>query len=204
MLRMTKSALSGGLALILAVVAAAPAFASGSVTGTVYGKKATETYSDIKANTPAAQAIGLVTEAGLITGEPDGTFSPDKPATNSVFAEAIVKYLGLGSSVSAGSGGQGYVNEAESLGLLPSGTSTTGSMNRLDVALAFAKALKLTPVTGTLPWSDASSIPTADQGLLLALYQKGYFKGFSNNTFGGSATLTREQIALIFGRLLGL
>ena len=196
-----RNLIAGGLALTLSLAAAAPAFASGSVTGTVYGQKATQTYSDIKANTPAAQAIGLVTEAGLISGEPNGTFSPDSAASTGVFAQAIVKYLGLGSS---GETASQYVSQATTLGLVPSGTSTTGTMSRLQVALAFAKSLKLTPVTGTLPWKDSSNIPASDQGLLLALYQKGYFKGFSNGDFGGSATMTREQVAFVFARLLGL
>ena len=197
-----RNLIAGGLALTLSLAAAVPAFASGSVTGTVYGQQATQTYSDIKANTPIAQAIGLVFEAGLMSSEPNGTFAPTVAASTGVIATAFVKYLGLGSS---GETTSQYVTQAANLGLLPSGTSTTeGTLSRLQVALAFAKALKLTPATGTLPWKDASSIPSADQGLLLALYQKGYFKGFSNGDFGGSSTLTREQIALVFGRLLGL
>ncbi len=196
-----RNLIAGGLALTLSLAAAVPAFASGSVTSTVYGPQAEKTYNDIKANTPIAQAVGLVTEAGLITGEPNGEFAPNVAASTGVFAQAIVKYLGLGSS---GETASQYVSQAKTLGLVPSGTSTTGTMSRLQVALAFAKALKLTPVTGTLPWKDASSIPSADQGLLLALYQKGYFKGFSNGDFGGSSTLTREQIAFVFARLLGL
>ena len=204
MLKIRKAVISGGLALTLAVAAAAPAFAGGSVTGTVYGQHATQTFNDIKANTPEAQAIGAVTEAGLMSGEPDGSFSPNSAVSTGDFAEAIVKYLGLGSSVSTGSGTAGYITEAASLDLLPSGSSTTGTMSRLDVALAVAKALKLTPVTGTLPWKDASNIPVADQGLLLALYQKGYFKGFDNGDFGSSSTMTREEIAFVFARLLGL
>ena len=201
-MQMNRSNLiAGGLALTLSLAAAVPAFASGSVSNTVYGKQATQTYNDIKANTPLAQAVGLVTEAGLISPEPDGSFAPTVAASTGVFARAIVKYLGLGT---AGETTSQYVSKAKNLGLLSSGASTRGSMSRLQVALAIAKALKLTPVTGTLPWGDASKIPSADQGLLLALYQKGYFKGFSNGDFGASSTLNREQIALVFSRLLGL
>ena len=196
-----RNLVAGGLALTLSLAAAVPAFASGSVSNTVYGQQATQTYNDIKADTPLAQAVGLVTEAGLISPEPNGTFAPTVAASTGVFAQAIVKYLGLGTS---GETTSQYVSQASSLGLLPSGSSTQGSMSRLQVALALAKALKLTPVTGTLPWGDSSKIPSADQGLLLALYQKGYFKGFSNGDFGASSTLTREQITLVFARLLGL
>jgi len=196
-----RNLIAGGLALALSMAAAAPAFASGSVTGTVYGNQATQTYNDIKANTPVAQAIGLVTEAGLMSGAPNGGFAPNSAASTGVFAQAIVKYLGLGTS---GETSDQYVSQAQNLGLLSSGTSTTGVMSRLQVALALAKALKLTAVTGTLPWSDASGIPSSDQGLLLALYQKGYLKGFSNGSFGASTTMTREQIAFVFARLLGL
>ncbi len=196
-----RNLIAGGLALTLGFAAAVPAFASGSVTGTVYGQQATKTFSDIQANTPVAQAIGLVYEAGLIGAEPNGTFAPTVAASTSVFAQAVVRYLGLGTS---GETSDQYVSQAQSLGILPTGSSTTGTVSRLQAALALAKALKLTPVTGTLPWKDASSIPSADQGLLYALYQKGYFKGFTNGDFGGSQTMTREQLAIVFGNILGL
>ena len=195
-----KNLIAGGLALTLSLAAAVPTFASGSVTNTVYGKDATQTFKDIKANTEIAQVLGQVLEANLMSPEPNGDFAPNSAASTTDFSKAIVRYLGLSSS---GETDDQYVSQAETLGLLPSGTSTTGTMSRLNVALAFAKALKLTPVTGTLPWKDASNIPSADQGLLLALYQKGYFKGFTNGDFGGSSTLTREQIAFVFARLLG-
>lgn len=190
-----------GAAFMVAMItaSASPAFAS-SVTGTVYGQKAISEFSDIQANTPIAQAIGLVTQTGLMTGEPDGNFDPGKNISVADFAMAIVKYLGLPPA----SGTDGYIVAAQNLGLLPNGSNPGGSMTRLAVAMALAKALKLSPLSGSLPWNDASSIPSADRGYILNLHNRGYFNGYRNGYFYPNKTMTREQVALVFARLLGL
>lgn len=175
-----------------------------SVPGTMYGPDAMSQFSDIGANTPIAQAIGLVTQDGLMGGEANGTFAPNQLGSMGDFAQALVGYLGMQSAVTSGSGQAGDVQEAISLGLLSSGATSSAPLLRITAALAIAKALKLSPATGTLPWSDASSIASSDQGLLLALYNKGYFMGYSGGAFNPDTVMTREQLALVFARLLGL
>lgn len=175
-----------------------------SVSNTVYGTDAMSQFSDIGANTLIAQSIGVVTQDGLMSGEANGTFAPNQEATIGDLAQALVGYLGMQSAVAAGSGQAGDVTEAKSLGLLSSGATASAPLLRITAAVAIANALKLAAATGKLPWSDGSSIPSSDQGLLLSLYNKGYFMGYSGGAFNPDTVMTREQLALVFARLLGL
>ena len=75
-------------------------------------------------------------------------------------------------------------------------------VTRLDFTLWLASALGLRPSSTPLPFLDTASLPQAQQRLLAAAVASGLIKGMPGKLFAPSATITRAQLAVIFGREL--
>lgn len=55
---------------------------------------ASETFSDVPEDHPFAEEIAAITEAGIMSGAPDGTFSPDEDVTRGSMAAFLSRGLG--------------------------------------------------------------------------------------------------------------
>lgn len=205
-------------AILTLVLAAAPALAQ-TTTGRVYGTPKPEPLpphleqkpvqgppADVPANHWAAGAINQLRSLGIMVGDPDNNFRPNAQVTQ---AETVMVFLRLlGQNPSIGTGQQNWydpaIKQATSLGWITSeqAKDASKSMDRLAVAVMLAKALKLQPATGTPPWSDVSGIPQETLGYLIALYQKGLFRGYPDGTFGPSRVVSRAEIAILVSRIL--
>lgn len=77
-------------------------------------------------------------------------------------------------------------------------------ITRLNFTDWVSRALELPPSTKPLSalFKDASSVPTADQGLIAAAVQAGLIQGEPGDVFDPSGVITRAQAATIFGRYL--
>ena len=76
-------------------------------------------------------------------------------------------------------------------------------VTRADFAVWIARAQELSPATGAVPsYSDWSQVPSADQALVAAAIQAGYLKGYPDGTLRPEQTITRLEMAVVFGRIL--
>lgn len=76
-------------------------------------------------------------------------------------------------------------------------------VTRMDFAVWMARAQELTPVTGPAPnFSDWSQVPAADQGLVAAAVKAGYLRGYPDGTLRPLQSITRLEMAVVFGRIL--
>jgi hypothetical protein len=123
-------------------------------------------YSDMNGE-PSAEAVAVLSDLGVITGYPDGTFKPDNTLTRAEAAIVIVKALGLEHSVGAQTSNytdmagygwaEGYIAFATNLGILSGygdGTFKPGNtVSYNEMARMLVSALGYTPesLTGTWP-----------------------------------------------------
>ena len=76
-------------------------------------------------------------------------------------------------------------------------------VTRLDFAVWVAKGMELAAEQPTeTPFQDWERIPEKDRGYVYAAVKEGLINGFPDGTFRPSATITRAQLATIFGRAL--
>ena len=93
--------------------------------------KTTNPYPDVPSNAWYNNAISTLTNAGIIQGRPDGTFSPDEPITRDEYAVMFARFFDAVPSARdlfpdiAGHWAREYVNTAAELGFIngrPDGT----------------------------------------------------------------------------------
>jgi spore germination protein len=77
-------------------------------------------------------------------------------------------------------------------------------VDRLDFAVWMARAQELAPLSGapTPAPTDWSSVPEADRPYVSAVIRAGYLRGFPDGSFQPGGTLSRAQMAVVFGRIL--
>lgn len=137
--------------------------------------------------------------AGIIGGDGDGSFRPNR---NVSYGEALALIMrAVGYNIQQGTGeawAMPYWRKAMEDGLLPSNVSytLTDAVDRNTIAHIAAKAMKLTPVTNP----TSSPFPDSSDPYVLALYNAGIVAG-SSSGFEGSSPLTRAQVAVIIWRI---
>ncbi len=107
----------------------------------------------------------------------------------------------------AGNWAQAFITELQRSGVLTVPSDglfhPNDPVTRMDFAIWMARAQELAPVTGPAPnFSDWSQVPSADQGLLAAAVQAGYLQGYPGGTLRPLQTITRLEMAVVFGRIL--
>jgi spore germination protein YaaH len=75
-------------------------------------------------------------------------------------------------------------------------------VTRLDFAVWMARAQELSPQNTAPAFSDWDQVPGADQGLVAAAVRAGYLKGYPDGTLRPLQTITRLEMAVVFGRVL--
>lgn len=77
------------------------------------------------------------------------------------------------------------------------------AVTRLDFSVWVAKGMELTAEEPSeAPFKDWDQIPEAQRGYVYAAMKEGLINGFPDETFRPQATITRAQLATIFGRAL--
>ena len=157
-------------------------------------------FKDTPSNAWYASAVSSLVQAGVIAGYDDGTFRPNNAVTYGEALKMIMRAAGYPAQ-QEGTGANwaiNYKNTAVADGLVDESIVLSNPINRSAVAAIAAKALHLSPVSGTSPFDDTSD------GYVLALYQAGIVQGDSSSGtayYNGSDTLNRAQISAIIYRI---
>lgn len=157
-------------------------------------------FKDTPSNAWYASAVSSLVQAGVIAGYDDGTFRPNNAVTYGEALKMIMRAAGYPAQ-QEGTGANwaiNYKNTAVADGLVDESIVLSNPINRSAVAAIAAKALHLSPVSGTSPFADTSD------GYVLALYQAGIVQGDSSSGtayYNGSDTLNRAQISAIIYRI---
>lgn len=167
-----------------------------------------------------SQSVEKMQSLGILGGYDDGTFRPDRQLTMAELAVIIDRILDQREA----NDDEDIIenDDDEELSDVPSWAKDAVSkgfhkqyfnlkrfhsqvqVDRLTACVAIAKALELEPVTDFTrnPFKDLGLISDEDFGYLLALYEEGYIKGYSNGTFNPYSLLSRAQMAAIIEKLL--
>ena len=157
-------------------------------------------FKDTPSNAWYASAVSSLVQAGVIAGYDDGTFRPNNSVTYGEALKMIMRAAGYPAQ-QEGTGANwaiNYKNTAVADGLVDESIVLSNPINRNAVAAIAAKALHLSPVSGTSPFADTSD------GYVLALYQAGIVQGDASSGtayYNGNDTLNRAQISAIIYRI---
>ena len=164
-----------------------------------------QVFSEVDPNAWYAGFVNTVTEKGLFSGNPDGTFAPNANMTYAQFLVVLSQFSGeTVTPVEGGAWYEGYVNWAQPL--IPAGMAEdfdpNAAITRQDMAALFGTFLNAydysaEPVNQDDPaFTDAASIADyADSGVELC-YQLGIMSGKDNNRFDPAGTTTRAEVAV--------
>ncbi len=184
-------------------------------------------FPDVAASDPYVIAIEGLSEEGVITGYPDGTFGPDRPVWRQHFAKMIVLALGLSASegdvapfADVESGGpttlypDNFIAVAAAQGITqgtgPNSFSPTRDISRAQVVTMVVRALeRLRP--GTLrasdpalhsTWAEKLASPHAETARLAQA--NGLLAGLPVETLDPWGPMSRAEVAQVLFNLQGL
>jgi len=176
-------------------------------------------FSDVKSNFWAYEAIMELVDRGIIKGYTDNTFKPDSTVTRSEFASMFTKSLNLTTSnntqtftdVPISSWDYSAVEAAKNY--LTGYKNSNGTMYfygtnaavREDMAVALVKALKVTVESNNTVlqqlYTDYSLISVNLRDYVYTAYKNGIMIG-SSNKFNPQENLTRAEAATLMQRIL--
>ncbi|MFF2483127.1 choice-of-anchor I family protein [Paenibacillus sp. NPDC058071] len=160
----------------------------------------------------AKDAIGKLAAAGILQGQPDGSFKPDNRMTRAEYMAVLYRLIGLQGSTAPGSGFKDvpagawysvYVNALTSEGI--AGGFSDGSfrpnkeLTREEAFVLLYRAVKdQLPSGGSKqPFTDNGDISGWAREAIEALAQAGIIQGGSDGKLNPKKTITRAEIAKI-------
>ena len=179
-----------------------------------------KTYTDLPTNHWAYVAINEMTENGILTGYPDGTFAPDKTITRAEFAKILVLALNLqGNSnnvtfndVNSNHWAYNYINVASNyLSGFSNGTSLLYMPDsvavREDMAVAVVNAVGLQNSNYDLntlnKFSDKDSISENLKKYIAIAVENDLMNGNADGTFNPKGGLTRAEVSKLITNAIG-
>lgn len=182
------------------------------VTALIPSVQAAAAFSDVPANSWAAESIEKAVAYGLMNGMGDGTFGYGATIRRSEFITLLVRLFDWElpaetSSPFTDSPSDAwytpYLSSAVEHGVLDAGGvfCPSEAIQRKDMAIFFIRALGYQNLAEraagyTCPFTDV----TADTGYITLAYDLGLVNGMSASTFAPAATATREQAAAMLVR----
>ncbi len=178
-------------------------------------------YSDMEGHWSLAYVHELSVVNNVFKGNEDGTFAPDKGITRQEIAVALGRLLGLeeiAAEVTAtdftddaeiADWAKGYVAVMNELGLLKGYADGSFGSNdvitREQLALILSRMVEAPAAVAGMAFDDADGISDwAAEGCSVA-YTLGIIKGYPDNTFKGSNTVTRaEAVVMIYNYLAAI
>ncbi|MFD2329138.1 NEAT domain-containing protein [Cohnella sp. GCM10020058] len=146
--------------------------------------------------TGAPQGSGPATDEGSGTKPEDGSSVPSTP-------EPAVKLSDIAAHWASAS-----IEKAVELGFVTGykdgSFRPNAEVNRAEIAVMLAKALKLTPSTGAVAFKDDGSIPAYAKDYVALAAGNGILQGYADQTFRASERVSRAQMAVMVVRALGL
>ena len=160
-----------------------------------------ERFSDLSASHWSYNYVMDLKRSGVINGNPDGTFEPNRAITTGEALKLILLAAGHSAQSATGSHwASGYGSYAVAKGYLSKKLTAdlNGAIKRIDIARLAAKAIGYGQSAATAPFSDTKD------GYVTALYEIGILTGMEENgtlVFKPDSSITRAEVATIVWRL---
>ena len=176
-------------------------------------------FSDLQEASWAQQDIAEMNALGIINGYPEGVFRPYQNVTMMEVVAVLIRALGLEEQAKSLENasveykmppnlmwGRGYLIAAVQRGMLDKDNLyqfTPGSpATRLEVALLVYYALKLSPDSSSLTFTDADQIPQDYRDRVAAVANNNIMRGLPGNLFKPYDYHNRAQMAVLLSRLV--
>ncbi|GMK40970.1 hypothetical protein PCCS19_40260 [Paenibacillus sp. CCS19] len=174
-------------------------------------------FADVPADHWAAAAIRNAVERGIAAGYPDGTFKPGGTTSRAEFAVMLGRAFGLqanasgtAASITDWSGipawAQPYISQEVAAGIIggyEDGTFRASQrISRTEMVVMLVRALGIEPSkqtaasTGSLPYTDAASIPAWAVPYIAAAYEAGLIQGIGGK-FDPNSEATRAEVVTV-------
>jgi len=168
------------------------------------------TFKDVKGTEWFYNDLTYLASEGIINGTSNGTFAGNSLLTKDALIKTLVVASGYDVGNANGYWAQNYIDKAESLGWLD-GTIEgmyTSPINRYETCRLIVNALGDSQAYPTNLFSynvyiaDYYQIPSNYKDAVLKVYALGIITGYTDNTFGGTNTLTRSEMTAILARFI--
>lgn len=163
------------------------------------------TFKDVQGHW-AQDTIEAMAKAGIISGNPDGTFDPEGRITRAQFATIVVKaYQMTGSGKvfadTASHWGKNYIAAANANGVV-SGYSDSkfgpdDPITREQMAVMIVKAARLDPSAAAVNFTDQAKISAWALSAVATAYAHNIIKGMPDGSFAPQDYATRAQAAVV-------
>ena len=159
---------------------------------------------DIEPTDWFAGSVTVLVNAGYMTPDANGSFNPQSTLDTGTGVAVFAKVLGIADMNDTP---EEALQKAQDAGLVSETTTQEEDLSRMGVAtmLATALGLDITPVYSQVgfPFNEFAGLTPMERGILVALYNQGIFKGYTDGTFRPDNTLTKAELALLVDRILG-
>ncbi len=162
----------------------------------------------------AADTIQKMVDAGVVTGQPDGTFKPDNKISRAEFATLVVKAFKLEEKAgkvfadTSNHWAKSFISTANANGIV-SGYSDTefgpdDPITREQMAVMIVKAAKWQAAVGGKAFTDDAKISAWAKEAVVTASANGVIKGRPDGSFDPQANATRaEATVVISGAISG-
>lgn len=190
------------------------------------------TFTDVEENFWAKTEIEALSNVGVISGYPDGTFKPNANITkeeavalfakalgyneeaneeivsfaNEKYAEALENYTSYAKNQAAFLLYKGVLADSDIVGFMTTANKSQ-PLKRYEAAVMIAKALGADAWLSGNPdfellYEDAAEIPETAKAYVYYAGEKGIMKGMDEKTFSPNGNVTRAQVATMIYRIL--
>lgn len=176
------------------------------------------TFNDISDISWAKEHIESLASKGIISGDGDGKFHPNRYVTREEFLKMLIEALKINVSTNEaaefldcdpGAWYYPYILIASTNkivnGIDRKNFGIGRNITRQDMAVLISKALGIKSVTAIesdFEFADNTAIAEYAQSDVSKMYSLGMISGFEDGTFGPTGFTTRAQAAVIIGRAL--
>lgn len=168
----------------------------------------------------ARQAIAEMNASEIISGYPGGVFKPYESATRLQVVTMLIRVLGLEEQAKAlattdvnyklpsdlAAWGRGYLIVGVQRGMLDKDhldqLGPNAPATRAQVAALTSLALKLSPGSGTLTFTDTDQIPQDYRDYVSAVVKSNIMQGLPGNLFKPNDEINRAQMAVLLSKLV--
>ena len=177
-------------------------------------KEEKELFTDIEDYTWAKEEIETLYEKGIISGDGNGTFSPERNVSREEFVKMLVVAANLTeqnhynfADVATDNWAYPYIMKAVTAGIV-NGISETefgveNSISREDMATLAARVLGYSEIVQTSEeFTDIDEISEYAKSSVLLMKEKEIIKGYDDGSFRPKALSTRAEAAVIICRIL--
>ncbi len=196
--------------LLPALLSAAMVFSLAAVP--TFAEKAPGAFGDMEGHW-SAEAVERWSEAGILHGDENGNFLPDKEMTRAEFAQMLVNLMGYPdkaenryADVPADAWYADAVLKLTAAGIMEGDGSNAmpdASISREQAAVLLCRALSLGPsADAKIPFDDAGQVSDWAKEAVAALSERAMIAGVGENSFAPAQNINRASVAQMVSNMV--